>query len=276
MAKSLGGGYSSGQISQGGVFWPISNLRGGYFGYTPTWPSLYLLYIIVLILQFYILLTVYFDSKTLLSLFKIIFWIIIYSLYLIQNCGLLFVGFIGIFQSALYLNYKFNEINRNLQIAFKTFDNNLLLKVMKEHNYIERMNKKLNYTYRYIIFILYYIATPGFEMVLYCVHDKRQTFIGKLFTAFIFTSCFTAVFIMTMISAGISRASHKSYPILFSYLNRNRIQLRTKLKIMLFIEKLSGPDIGFYCYNLFPMNSYEFYQFIYICGVNYVLIINFF
>ena len=152
---------------------------------------------------------------------------------------------------------------------------NLLLNAFKEHNFIEILNNNINHTFKHFIIILYFIATPGFEMVLFCVHDKRQTLIGKLFAASIFTSCFTAVFIMTMISARISKAAHKSYPLLFSYMIRNRIPLQRKLKILSFIEKLSGPDIGFYCYNLFPMNSYEFYQFLYICGCNYILIISF-
>ncbi|CAG2172314.1 unnamed protein product [Oppiella nova] len=45
-----------------------------------------------------------------------------------------------------------------------------------------------------------------------------------------------------------------------------------KIKILAFIEKLSGPDIGFYCYDLFPMNNYELYRIIGLI-INAVLII---
>ena len=42
---------------------------------------------------------------------------------------------------------------------------------------------------------------------------------------------------------------------------------------MAFIEKLDGPEIGFYCWVLFPMNSYMFYKYVANCVVTYFLII---
>jgi hypothetical protein len=38
------------------------------------------------------------------------------------------------------------------------------------------------------------------------------------------------------------------------------VQLR--LKITSFIEKLCGPVIGYYCYNLFAFTNYEFYEYV--------------
>ena len=238
-------------------------------------PSFYSLYFIVFILQFYLIFESYFEYNSYESILKMIFWNIIYSLYLIHNCGLLWFGFIGIYQMALYLRYKFNEINHKISLSLKKSDLNLLLNAFKEHDFIEILNNNINHTFKHFIFILYYIATPGFEMVLFSVHDKRQTLFGKIFSAFVFFICFSAVFIMTFVCSEIPKSAHKSYPLLFSFIHRNRIPLKHKLKILSFIEKLSGPDIGFYCYNLFPMNSYEFYQFIYISAVNYILIMNF-
>ena len=37
-----------------------------------------------------------------------------------------------------------------------------------------------------------------------------------------------------------------------------------------------GPAIGYYCLDLFPMNSYEFYQFLAIACNNYLLLITMF
>ena len=34
--------------------------------------------------------------------------------------------------------------------------------------------------------------------------------------------------------------------------------LHLRLKLFILVENLSGPDIGFYCYDLFPTNIYRF------------------
>ena len=74
-------------------------------------------------------------------------------------------------------------------------------------------------------------------------------------------------------SAWVNKGAHKSYPVLFSHLTQRYMPLWLRIKLMAFIERKSGPDIGFYCYDLFPMINYEFYQYIYICGQNYLRII---
>ncbi|CAG2110852.1 unnamed protein product, partial [Medioppia subpectinata] len=49
----------------------------------------------------------------------------------------------------------------------------------------------------------------------------------------------------------ISKAAHKPRPLLYSYLARNpKIPLRLRLKTLALIERLCGPAIGFYCYDL--------------------------
>ena len=71
--------------------------------------------------------------------------------------------------------------------------------------------------------------------------------------------------------------AHKSYKLMFRVLSSRKMNfsIREKLKIMQFIEKLSGPDIGFYCLDFFPMNGYEFGKYLYVCGANYILITGF-
>ena len=44
------------------------------------------------------------------------------------------------------------------------------------------------------------------------------------------------------------------------------------MQIEIFLNRISGPDIGVYCLDLFAMNLYEFYQFIAICIANYFII----
>ena len=76
----------------------------------------------------------------------------------------------------------------------------------------------------------------------------------------------------------ICTRAHHAYSNLFTILvNKNiRMNYKQRLKLMSFMEKLSGPQIGFYCYDLFAMNSNGFYEYITIYVSNYLLIISLF
>ena len=88
-----------------------------------------------------------------------------------------------------------------------------------------------------------------------------QTFETITFEHWINTWCLR-LHNITLIGTSINLAAHKPYKIMFTYMNRKRyrVPLRNRLKSMSFIERLSGPPIGYYCYDLFPVNSWELYQ----------------
>ena len=213
-----------------------------------------------------------------LLLVSFIFFNFIFLIHSIQCFGYVWVGFTMWFMSTLYLKYKFNEINEKIELSLKYSNINLLMNAIHEHNYVEIMTKKFNHFFRMITFIIYYIATIGFQIFLFAVHYKDSTFLGRFFTAFIFGSCFWAVVLMNVMSISVSNASKRPYSKLYSFYKRNefRIIFRQRWKILSFVEKLSGPEIGYYCYDLFPMNNWEFYQYLYIAGSNYILIMNLF
>ena len=58
--------------------------------------------------------------------------------------------------------------------------------------------------------------------------------------------------------------------------NKNRMTFKVRYKIMRFIERLSGPVIGFYCGELFPLTTYEFTDYILDSMVSFLLIVKFF
>ena len=162
-------------------------------------------------------------------------------------------------------------------MSLKYSNINLLMYSIKEHNYVEILTKRFNVFFRMITFVIYYIATIGFQLILFISHHKNSNFLGKTITGFIFFSCFWAVLSMNLMSTGVIRSAHKSYPKLYKMISKGiRMSFRQRWKLLSFIEKLSGPPIGFYCYDLFPMDSYEFYQYVCIAGCNYFLIMGFF
>ena len=125
--------------------------------------------------------------------------------------------------------------------------------------------------------MLCYCVRPCLNILLYITHSHESNIYGCFIAAIDFLFGFILLFIVNYLCASVSSAAHKSYPMMYSFLTRNntRITTKRKLKILAFIEKLSGPVIGIYCYNLFPMNNYEFFYFITSWAANYILIIGF-
>ena len=72
--------------------------------------------------------------------------------------------------------------------------------------------------------------------------------------------------------ASVAQSAHKSQSYFYKLFVGKKFNLKNKFKILAFIEKLSGRSIGFYCYDFFPMNRFEFFQYNFIFAANYLLI----
>ena len=77
-----------------------------------------------------------------------------------------------------------------------------------------------------------------------------------------------------MLCASVTTWAHSPRVNMYKLSRMKRVKVLYKLKALAFIEKLSGPDIGFYCYRLYPMNNHQFYVSTLAWAVNYFLVIN--
>ena len=96
-------------------------------------------------------------------------------------------------------------------------------------------------------------------------------FLAVLFSGFLYVFAYS--------SASLYHAAHSPYKLLNSILTKNinrKVFLRTKnlLKISFYIERFSGPAITNWCYNLFPLRSYEFYLFVAFVARNFFRIVS--
>ena len=130
-----------------------------------------------------------------------------------HNCfAIVWGGFTLWYMSTNYLKFKYREINCKIEISLKYSNINLFINVIKEHNYMDILTERLNVFFQMITFIIYYIATIGFQLLLYITHHKDSNIFGKIKTGFIFFSCFWAVLSMNLMSTGVIRSAHKPYP----------------------------------------------------------------
>ena len=179
--------------------------------------------------------------------------------------------------SILYLKYKFREINTKIDLSLKQRNIRLLFDAIDEHNYVERLTRDINFYSRVIFFICYYFITFSNQLILYVIFEEDSTPIGRSAAIIISVFCSGFIPLLTKLSTGVITEAHKSYPTLFTIINQKiPMTIQQRLKLCSFMEKLSGRQIGFYCYDLFPLNSYEFFQYLCRAGSNFLLIIGLF
>ena len=122
-----------------------------------------------------------------------------------------------------------------------------------------------------------YISTIGFLIAMFGIHRRNTTLFGRLFLGFLVSTCFTTIIVLNLMCTWVVIAAHKPYSSLIKIINKRILMtVGQRIKLLSFIEKLSGREIEFYCYDLFPMNNYKFYQYLYIAGCNYFLLMSLF
>ena len=150
------------------------------------------------------------------------------------------------------------------------------MQAIVEHNAITRITHTLNQFFSIIVFIMYFMGIPSCLLLLYSFQNRQSNSLLKLYTLFGSILLFLLLFALNTLFSMVSKSAHKCYPLLYSILMTRSLTYRQRLRIESMISRLSGPVIGFYCLDLFPINSYEFFQLIYIWGLNYFFIINLF
>ena len=180
--------------------------------------------------------------------------------------------------STQYLKYKFEEINTKIELSLKQMNIRLLMNAIHEHNYVERLTRDINFLFSRLIFMLYYILTLTSQLFLYIAQREDTSLILRIICQLLAIWNTFLILVRNITCNQICTRAHEAYPNLFSMLvNENiRMSFKQRLKLLSFMEKLSGPQIGFYCYDLFAMNSNGFYEYITIYVSNYLLIVSLF
>ena len=173
-----------------------------------------------------------------------------------------------------YLRYQFKQINDRIYSSIHYKNEQKLYKSLIDHNYCCMKTSQLNQTFSYLIVVMYIFAKPALNILVYITHSKGTHHYTRVAATNIFIVCLAAIFSVNFLCASVTSCAHKPLKQFYDLYKRDGISIRLKLKVVAFMEKLSGPDIGFYCYDLYPMNNNQFYR--YVCGwaYNYFLIIN--
>ena len=215
----------------------------------------------------------YFQQKYQMFVIPLIFFNICLFVWILQFYCIVCAGFVAWSVPLFYLKFKFREIHRMIEIYVKHNNMIALKNSISLHNTLSVQTRLIDDVFMFVIFILYYVASPALMLFLYLSHAKNTLYLVRPIFIFILSLVYFVVFYLNLVCAQISHSAAKPRTVLFKWLIERDGKIEDRIKIMQFIEKLSRSDIGFHCWNLFPMNNYRFYEYIANCARTYFLIL---
>jgi hypothetical protein len=141
---------------------------------------------------------------------------------------------------------------------------------IREHNHYSKLTLECNQIFKYFLVTVYFLTTPMID-VLVCLAVSEVNTVLRIFYILLGISFSFVIFMANYISSSLSSSAHDFTADLYTFLTSKTISVQHRLKICAFIEKLCGPVIGYYCYDLFAFTNYEFYEFFSFVFCNYFL-----
>jgi hypothetical protein len=216
----------------------------------------------------------YLDTDMNFSIFTITIAYIMLFVWFRHSIAGIMSCFCAIYMASLYLKLNFKQIKARIQECIESGNSRVLIEAIHEHNYCSKLVNILNTKYHFslALFVVYFWATPGFDILVHLTIYKPINTYMRIIYGLIFFHVFGAIFTFNYILTSVSSAAHDVTPDLYSFLVKNKCILRHNLKITSFIEKLCGPVIGYYCLDLFPFTTYQFYQYLVFVSCQYFLL----
>ena len=203
----------------------------------------------------------------------VIFWVCCTTTFVVHGSSLAIFGTLQWYLALLHLTYQFEEVNELIKRSYESNNTRILFKAMHKHNHLVKLTEQLNHFLKYGICIIYYLSPICQNLFLYIISDTNNSQVVRAILLVILLIFSYIIILTNSICALVRHTAHKSRTRLYkSFTMTTELKLSQKFKLIAFIEELSEHDIGFYCYDFFPMNNYEFYQYITNSLMNYFLL----
>lgn len=190
-----------------------------------------------------------------------------------RHCMAIIMGsFVFMSISSLYFKYEFRQIQDRIKKCIKYKISRHVIDAIYEHDYCTKHIQNFNRAFSLALFPVYFFATPLVNILLHMMIYKSINVFMCIFFGFFLSQLVFALYLYTYIASSLSAAAHDFPSYLHSFIVRNRSNIRNKLKISAFIEKLYETTIGIYCYNLFAFTTFEFYEYLAFISGNYFLL----
>jgi hypothetical protein len=190
----------------------------------------------------------------------------------LDHCfAVVWVGVVVFYIITLHLKYNFRQIKNEMKQILRSGKSIPVINEIHKHTHYSELTLKFNKVFKYVLAMVYMLITPLHNIAVYMSLSETNTLFRLLYLIGL-TILSTILFTVNYMSSSLSSSAHDFTSDLYTFLVSKRIPVQHKLKISSFIEKLCGPVIGYYCYELFPFTNYEFYQYVSFVFTNYILL----
>ena len=179
----------------------------------------------------------------------------------------------------MIINYKLDELVNILKACILLRNDQAIDKFLSSYHHLTIIIKQISGLYNMIIGIVYCVVSYTIAIMLQISQIERDDLIFKTIKYFAYFGLIVTninAYLINRISASIT-VRNKAIPRLLYpiFINNNIIDLRLKLRIDSFIDRLHNQYIGFYCFNLFKFTKMAFYQYIFTVSSCYILVAGF-
>ena len=174
-------------------------------------PFYWTVMIVLFIPYIFLSILVYFDkdiTKSNSDVKYIVLWLVPTYFVVQQLAGLLSIGMVYWMSATLYLKYAFNKIHDDIYLGIKYGNRNLILQSIINHRIIEGQNNELNQVFKFMIFFLYYMASPLLMLCVHLVQSSKIHPFKRIIGLFFFVMSFSTIFGLNYSSSQIRRAAH--------------------------------------------------------------------
>lgn len=213
--------------------------------------------------------------------FPLVIWNLILLVWLYYGSALIYLTFGYFYALAGYLRMRFHKVNEDIETIIAPDSRlkpnercALLYHILVEHNEICIKISDYNaFWARYIMYSYFlFIAT-----ICYSTFQAFFTYNTVIVRTVMFMVTLEGAYILTKVSiaaARLANEAHCSYGRLIR-VTFDKYPVELQIQLRMFIQRLSGPTIGFYCLDLFEITYPTYASIIAALGQNFLLIIDF-
>ncbi|XP_054163085.1 uncharacterized protein LOC128960939 [Oppia nitens] len=208
-------------------------------------------------------------------------WAIVLTIWCYFNSALIYISYGHFNTLAYYFRMRFHKVNEDIESIIAP-DNRMkpnercatLHHVLNEHNELCIKIKQYNLFWSKYLVYTYFIFVA---VICYTTFQAFFTSNRTMVRAVMFTMAVEAAYLFTRVSVNASRLAneaHASYTRLIR-VTFDKYPVELQIQLRMFIQRLSGPTIGFYCLDLFEITYPTYASIIAALGQNFLLIVDF-
>ena len=169
------------------------------------------------------------------------------------------------------INVKIKEMmsNGKYKVIIKRREE-MLMNLIQEHNQFSNEIHQMNLIIRRIAAVMFVSLSFVRIISLYLLIHMKTSLLKFAVLNGVICSFLFAYSLNHFLSKQI-KSAHQSQKFVYSIICRYKMSFNLRMKLTKFYERLAGPSIGLYCYNIAPYDINTFYKVIFYCKL---LVIN--